>query len=340
MESDIIPKKLTIKDIARLSGFSKSTVSRVLKNDPNVKASTRAKIKEIMGKHNFIRSELAASMVTGSLKMVLIIAGDIANPFYGRSVKKIEEVLDQAGYATIVCSSNYNSEKEIRYLNLAAECHVSGVILMTAIESQALYDVLDKLQCPVILMNRYLKNREFDTVVQDNYKSSYRATRYLIECGHRNIAILASSIGSAAEERVNGFLKAMADAKCKVRPDMVVYGDLSSECGAALAMRLAQTQSDITALLVSNDAMTMGFVQKWHSIGKKIPEDISVICYDHTPVMDYLPVSISSVGVDGAFIGDKAADVLLSRIKGYTGPKQRIVLEAELSIRKSVKIIS
>lgn len=333
-------RKLTIMDIARLSGFSKSTISRVLKNDPHVKASTRAKIKAIIEKNNFIRSELAASMVTGSLKMVLIIAGDIANPFYSRSVKKIEEVLDRAGYATIVCSSNYNSEKETRYLNLAAECRVAGVILMTAIESQALYDMLDRLPCPIVLMNRYLKNREFDTVVQDNYRSSYHATRYLIECGHKNIVLLAGSIGSAAEERVNGYLKAMADAKYKVQSDMIVYGNLTSECGAALAMRLAQSQSDATAVLIANDAMTMGFVQKWHSMRKKIPEDISVICYDHTPMMDYMPVSISSVGVDAASIGDKAASLLLSRIKGDKGPKQRVVLEAELYIRESVKIIT
>jgi LacI family transcriptional regulator len=329
---------MTIIDIARISGFSKSTVSRVLKDDPNVKASTREKIQTVMRENNFIRSELAASMVAGSIRMVLIITGDIENPYYAHSVKKIEEVLAREGFMTILCNSGYDADKETRYLNLAAEFRFSGVIMMTAIESPQLYRILDRLHCPVVLLNRHLRQRSFDSIVQNNFEAAYSATDYLIKQGHRRILHLAGIKGaSASEDRLAGYLKAMEDAAYEVRQDMIVYGDLTGECGMALAERLMADPSDITAVFIVNFAMAMGFAQRWWGLNKKIPDDISVISYDRTSLMDFMPVSISSVGVDSGVMGEEAANRILARINGDTGPTRLVILDAKLDIRGSVK---
>ena len=326
-------------DIARLSGYSKSTVSRVLMGDPKVKARTREKIKKVMEEYHYKRNEIARSMVKGNISMVLIIAGDIANYFYGRAVREIEDVLFEAGYMAVVCSSDYNPEKELYFLNVAMECKLAGVILMTASESPKLCRLLSEMNCPVVLMNRYLRSMpNLDYVVQDNYQGAYKAVSHLIKIGHRRIFHLSGVFGTTTgDDRLSGYQQAMKDAGYPVTPDMVMQGNLKWECGYQYAKWLIENDTDATAISVSNDTMTLGFISGWIEAGRRIPDDMSIVCFDYTPLMDQMEIKISTVGVDAGELGKATAKLLLERIKGSDKPPQHMVYKPDLQIKSSVK---
>ena len=330
---------LTIIDIARLSGFSKSTVSRVLTGDPNVKAETRERIRVLMEEHHYKRNEIARCMVKGNIHIVLIIVGDIANFFYGRSVSEIENILYEAGYMAVVCNSEYNSQKELDFLNMAMEFKFAGVILMTASESPELCRLLAELECPVVLMNRYLRNMpNMDYVIQNNYLGAYEAVSCLIKMGHRRIFHLAGVFGSStADDRMRGYQKAMEDAGYQVTPDMIMEGNLKWKLGYQYAKRLIEEATDATALFIANDTMTLGFISGWTEGGRCIPDDMSILCFDYTPLMDQMAVKISTVGVDAGELGSLTAKLLLERISGSDIPPQNIVCQPHLRVKSSVK---
>ena len=328
----------TIIDIARLSGFSKSTVSRVINNDPKVKRSTKEKIEQAIKDSGYIHNDIAACMISGYLKIVLIVVGDIENPYYSSSVKVLEKILYSNGYAVSLCNTDYQVEKEVDIIRFAAKCHFSGIILMTAIESEEMYEALSAITCPVVLMNRYLRKANYDSVIQNNFNAAYKATNFLIENGHKRIVHLAGIGGTTAtDDRIEGYLGAMKAANLPVENDMVVYGKLKIDGGIKLAKELAQRNMGYTAVFIANEVMAVGFLREWLFIKKRIPDDISIICFDRTAELDLLPVNITTIGVDSSVLGEEAANILLKRMNGFKSDKFFIQFEAKLSVRESVK---
>jgi len=330
---------ITIKDIAKLSGFSKSTVSRVLNGDPFVKEETRKAILKVAEEHHYKKNELARGMVTGGVNIIMIIPGDISNYFYGAAVKEIQRVLYDAGYLSMMCASEYDAQKELSYLDMADNFHVAGVILLSAIESEELKNKLERASYPVLLMNRYLKNFETDAVVQDNFRCAYLATRHLIENGHRNILhIKGGRNASTTIERREGFIAALDESGIPFTEDMIAEGDFSWQYGFDLAKKIYQGKK-YTAAFIGNDMMTVGFVKGWQEAGGRIPEDISLVCFDQSPFIDQLAVNISTVGCTAAEIGKKTGEFFLNHTLKQL-PPEKLILEPVFSRNGSVKNIT
>jgi len=331
-----MPSNITIKDIAKLSGFSKSTVSRVLNGDGFVKDETRKAILDVAEKHHYKKNALARGMVTGGVNLVMIIPGDISNYFYGAAVKEIQRALYDAGYLVMMCTSEYDAEKELSYLDMADNFRVAGVILLSAIESDELKAKLSAADYPVLLMNRYLQNFPTDAVVQDNFQCAYAATQHLIENGHRNILhIRGSRNASTTIERREGFLAAMKDNRIAVTEDMVTEGDFSWQFGYETAKRVF-AEGKFSAAFIGNDMMTVGFVKGWQECGGKIPEDFSLVCFDTSPFIDQLAVKISTVGCSAGEIGRQTAKFFLEHTLRRL-PPEKLVLEPVCSWNGSVK---
>lgn len=332
--------KFTIMDIAKASGFSKSTVSRVLMNNPNVKTETRARVKEIMEKMNYHHNGLARSMVKGRINIILVVVGDILSSFYGLSIQAIEKKLYKAGYMTIMCNSEYNTEKEYKYLEFARDNKLSGVILMTAIDTPELNKLLLQFDCPVILMNRYLDSMELDAVVMDNYLGGYMATRHLIEMGHKRIFhISCPSNSTAGRDRRLGYLAAMEEAKLPVDPEMIIFSDLTIESGDRIARQFAKNLGGATAVFIANDQIAIGFLRGWTNCGMSVPKDLSIVSYDHSELLHNYAVPITTVGKNPKEMGDAASDLLLKRIACADKSIERITYAPDLLEMKSVKQI-
>lgn len=330
--------RITIKDVAKKTGFSKSTVSRVLMGNPNVSEKTREQITQALEDMRYSRNEIARSMVAGSIKIILVIVGDILNLFYARSIRILEKLLYEAGYMTVVCNSEFNNNKEYRYIQMAKEFRFAGVILMTPIETKQLLDAIGEMECPVVLLNRYLKKQNLDTVVIDNLKGGEIATNYLIKHGHTEILHLSGpKNSSAAREREQGFKNAMQHAGLAVEKDMILTGDLTRASGERLAKKLLSSPDRFTAVFITNDEMCFGFLQEWTRMGKRVPDHISVISFDHSYLLESFSFGITTVGKDSEEMGKDAARILIERIENPSAPAQRIVYQPDIQERRSVQ---
>lgn len=319
-------KRVTIKDIALQTNFSKSTVSRVLMNDPNVKPETRERIQEALRKSNYQTNALARGMVSGNLSVVMIIAGDITNYFYGAAVKEIERMLYQAGYLVMVCNSEYDAKRELHYLSMAEQFRVAGVILMTAMESPQLIKLLRSMNCAVVSMNRYLKGIELDAIVQDNYTLAYRGTKHLIDRGHRQIIHVSSrNVANTTMDRRQGYLDAMAECGLGDASHLIRCGDHTWQSGYEIAMELSKEEIAYSAVFLLNDMMTMGFIKALEEQGKQV-RDYDLLCFDSSPAIESLSTPVETIGCTAAMMGQEAGARMLKRLRGDRTPPQKIVM--------------
>lgn len=330
--------KITINEIAKKSGVSRSTVSRVLNNDPNVKQITREKVQKVIKEMDYMPSTIARSMVTGNLPIILVIVGDVLNHYFASSIIGIQQVLEKAGYMAVVYNSEYDVEKEKKFIKMAGECRFAGIITMTAVKNDELEESLSNTQCPIVLVNRRLKNIDLDSVYTDDFRSGYIATKHLIENGHRKIAhISGPDYSSVSKERKRGYCEALEDSRVEVSDELILKGRLSEESGYEIAP-IIFANKDVTAVAVNNLLMCLGIARYAREKDYKIPDDLSIVCCE-TIYSDYYETKLTNVGTDAITIGKQAAELLLERINKSDKPIQKILFSPELRKMGSVKNI-
>ena len=330
----------TIIDIAKRSGFSKSTVSRVINEDPNVSPKTRETIQQVIAEMNYKHNELARSMLKGSVRIVLFIVGDMLNSFHTRMIKGISDTLSKAGYMVVISDSEFDSTKELHFLNMVCENKFAGVIMMAGLETDALRSMITQMECPVVLLNRQFEMMKLDTVTINNYETGYIAAEHFIKKGHRKIAFLSGFPGSSTNREIfSGFIKALEDAGIAFSEEQVTHGDLTWLYGYRYAKEMFQKKGEFTAVFIMNYMMASGFERGFTECGGKIPEDMSLICQDAVPSVKLSPLGITSVVSDPISTGILAAQTLLKRLKEKDLPMQLLKCSPMLIERESVRQI-
>lgn len=325
---------LTINEIARVAGVSRSTVSRVLTGHPNVKPKTRAKVEEVMQELNYKPSPLAQGLATGTLNMVGLLIGDIRNPFYAEIARGVEDAANEKGYMVVFCNTDYDLKKELFYLRGAGQFGFSGLITMSVMDAEELTPVLSNLNCPIVLLNRYLHAFETDVVVVDNFQGGYAAGKYLAELGHTRIAhVSGPMLSTASQERMSGFKTALHDSGIKLNDRDVFSGDLRMESGQKYAERWLNQTSRPTAIFAANDLMALGVMDALERSQVKVPEDVSVMGYDDLPFVSVKPISLTTVRQPHYQMGVAAMSLLIDRIRGVETCFQRVTYRPELIIR-------
>ena len=329
--------KVTIEDVARAACVSRSTVSRVLQNEKNVDAATREQVLKAVKFCNYRPSSLARSFAKGRLNFVGLIVGDIRNPFYADIVRAAEHVLNDNGYLLVLCDSDYNAQREENYLNMFEDFGFSGAIMTSAMESVELTKTLERLSCPVILINRYLHNYEASVVSSDNRAGGYLAAEHLLKIGHRQIALLAGFTNStASQERLEGWLEAFRDYG--VEPQLIVRnGNLSVEDGRKFAKQILDMPPGRrpTAVCAANDSMAQGIIEEMLENGCRVPEDLSVVGYDDISSSTFGKVPLTTVHQFQDEMGRAAAELLLDQLQGDTRTNQRIIFQPKFVLRQS-----
>lgn len=332
--------KIRIEEIAKEAGVSRSTVSRVLQNHPNVKPDTREKVTEVMQQLGYRPNRLARGLVTGKFNFVGLIVGDVRNPFYSEVAHIAEDILNEQGYMVVLCNSDYNIEKEKNYLNMMEDFGFAGVIMTSAAENSELATMLKNMDCPVVLINRYLRNFNSNVVTIDNHLGGYLAVNHLLSLGHRNIAMLAGpEDSSSSRERLEGWKEAFAEYNLPWPG--VCYSDLHSKFGYDFGLSLLKMPKNKrpTAVCAVNDAMALGVMQAFTENGLSIPEDLSVIGFDDISPIVQSKIGLTTIRQPQEEMGKVAANMLLDRIKGIESSSKRVIFEPELIVRDSTAAI-
>lgn len=331
---------LTLKEIAKLADTSPSSVSRVFNNSGYVSAEKRRKIEKVLRENGYRVTSKPNVMPRSADKVIMVIVESLQNTPYIEYIQGINTLLQEKKLNPLVYVSNHSPQNEINQIEYGAALGVGGIIMLSAVESPALLNLIKELSCPIILLNRRLPTAEVDSVMMDNYKVGYQATSYLIERGHKRIFHLAGPVTStAANDRKSGYLDAMQHANLISKRERILYGDLSYTKSKAIAGEFIKSFFDCTAVFSANDNMALGFIEGLYEAGLKCPDDVSVICAENTPETITGRVKITAVGYDNVQMGRSTAELFLERKNEPNGRKKIISYSPIITERESVRNI-
>jgi len=332
---------LTIKDLSRMSGFSCATISRVLTNKPNVNPQTRKAILDLIASSGYKSSVYSVMKEISKTNTILAVVNDMDNPFYTGLIHGLQRRVNEAGYLCLVGITEDKPEREVDFLTYAKNCTCAGVVLLTPFETPELKQAIQSVGCPVVLINRYLRSMDLDAVCMDNYRGGYIATEYLIQQGHRRICHCTGLLEStASQERMQGFMDALRDYGIPFDERNIYPGDLKRESGELMGQTFAREKMDFTAIFFANDLMATGFCNEAAKHGIRVPQDVSVMGFDDSPLAEQGPVKLTTVGLAPEVMGGDTARLLLSRMnRSNTDAPHKIVHPPVLHVRESVRAI-
>lgn len=328
---------VTIKDVAREAGVSVGTASQALRGSPSVRDTTRRRVLQVAKRLRYQPSALARGLVTRRTHTVGLLISDIANPFFIRAVRAIEDVAQENGYNVILCNTDEDPVKEAQYLRVLMEKRVDGIVLATTAEALSIIRDIRRRQIPLVLFDRDLPGVAADTVTVDGEMGGRLATEYLLSLGHRRIAIIHGPlVRSTGRERLQGYLRALKAAGVKPVHDYICEGNFKQDSGRDHTRHLLDLAPPPTALFCTNNLMTVGALQAVHERGIRISSDLSLVGYDDMEWWTLTHPPLTTVGQPVYDLGREAMRLLLRQIGAdRRGRPQRMVLKPELIIRNS-----
>ena len=328
----------SLTDVAKHSGFSIATVSRVINESDNVTAKTREAVQKSMDELGYVPNRVARRLRQkgGHRHLLGLILPDIQNPFYAEIARGIEDVAYANNFAALLCNSDDRLKKEEFYINVMHAETVDGVILSPNQESdQAVTDLIDR-GMPVVIVDRTLRDVEADTVEVGNFEGAQAAVQHLIKLGHTRIGHISGpeSISNSRRRR-RGYQQALEEAGITIDPGYIREGDWKQKTGRKLTLDLLNLPTPPTALFVSNNLMAIGALEAIHQQGLKVPNDVALIGFDDLPWAEALDPPLTVVRQPSYKVGQVAAEMLLNRLNHPETPVEVRRLEPELVIRKS-----
>jgi LacI family transcriptional regulator len=328
---------VTIKDVAREAGVSVGTASQALRDSPAVREATRHRVQSVAKRLRYHPSALARGLVTRRTHTVGLLISDIANPFFIRAVRAVEDVAQENGYNVILCNTDEDPVKEAQYLRVLMEKRVDGIILATTAGSLRMVRDVRWRRVPLVLFDRELPRVATDTVKVDGVLGGRLATEHLLSLGHRRIAIIHGPVvRSTGAERLHGYLLALRAAGVRPDPELIREGNFKQDSGRELTRQLLDISPPPTALFCTNNLMTVGALQTLREQRVPIPEDLSLVGYDDMEWWTLTQPPLTTVGQPVYDLGREAMRLLLAQIGREKARRpQRVVLKPELILRDS-----
>lgn len=335
--------KVTIKDIAREAGVSVASVSLVLNNkECRIAKETKERIIDVAKKYNYTVNQQARSLVTKKSNVVGLIIPDIENIFFSSLSKKIEEYCRKKGYAIMIVNSDENPKEDIELLHLLVSRGVDGILYTPSIGSDKDYEkikaYLKTLPVPYVMVDRYLDDIECNKVYIDNINGSLQAISTLVKSGHKKIGCIGNAVSkSATNSRVTGYREAMKQFNLSVDETYIYDGQYKVIGGYNAGKEIVN--SDLTAVYICNDMMTLGFLKYLSECGKKVPEDYSIVSYDNTLHNFVVSPKITTIDQDLGKLARNSCRLLLKSINDENTKPEVICLFPQILINESVKNI-
>jgi LacI family transcriptional regulator len=325
----------TIKEIAAKAKVSIATVSRVLNNDSKVSDETRKKILRYSNQLNYRPNILARSFVKKKPNLIGLILPEISDEFFTEVIKGVDDIAFDEHYYTIVASSHKYESLEEEVIALIRNGLISGLILLVSDLNKKMVSILSESHLPVVLINSNPDSKKFDAVTIDDYKGAYTMTKHLIK--EKKYIRLAHITGPPDNDdsiiRKLGFIDACRKFGIKYS---IEEGDFTRESGFTACKKLLNGRNQPQVIFAANDMMAIGCYDFIKQNNLRIPIDIGVVGFDDIFVSQYLTPPLTTVRVQIEEIGQKAADLLLKRIKNEdNSPKQTVNISTELVIRGS-----
>jgi len=330
----VVQKKSNIYDVAKLAGVSHQTVSRVLNNHPNLKASTREKVEEAIRELNYRPNQAARQLVTSQSKLIGMMLTE--SELYGPSsiLNAMEREARGAGYSVLSISIDADKPDSWREgIEQLSRLDIDGVITI-ALPMRIVDEISQALPSIALVVVDTEPSNKFDVINIDNVFGAKAATTYLQELGHADIVHVSGPKNAyEAQMRRKGYESAMK--KSGLRPE-VIAGDWSIETGFSIGEQIAIRTKLPTAIFCANDHLALGVLKALHLHSIRVPEDISLIGFDDIPESNYFMPSLTTVKQDFNLLGQTAMSKVLSQLKEAT-TRETLMIKPTLIAKESTQ---
>jgi len=328
-----------IQDVAKLAAVSTATVSRALATPERVSPQARARVLEAIAKTGYVPNPAARSLRSQKTYMVLVVLPDLANTFFSRILRGIEETLFEAGYGMIIGDLDGSPEKEAHFAAFTAAGRVDGAILLNGHlfgQSRDGKGEAARINIPLVALCEAIPGADIPQIEIDNRAAASRMARHLASIGHRRIAYVSGPADNILErERFLGYQDGLKAAGLPFDPALVLPGDFTIESGIAAGHDLLARAERPTAAFCTSDEMAIGLMRTLLSAGVRVPQDMSVAGFDDIEFAAVAEPALTTIRQPRRELGQAAASILIDLLQGRPTPK-RIHLGTELVIRESV----
>jgi LacI family transcriptional regulator len=331
--------QITIKDIARILGISASTVSRALKNHPDISIETKNAVNDLAEKLKYQPNAVALSLKNSRSNTIGVIIPEIVHYFFSSVISGIEDVASQNGYTVIICQSNESYEREVENTKALLSHRVDGILVSISKNTTDFTHLTDIQESgiPLVFFDRVANGIEADQVIIDDLEASYRATRHLIESGCKRIAHFAGPLNLLiGQHRLDGYLKALEEARIPVDKSLIIEADSFEKAHNAI-LELIESRNLPDGIFAVNDLTAIGAMQTLQKKGIKIPDQVSIVGFSDGRFSGITDPTLTSVDQHGYEMGTTAAEMLMEHI--FKSPENRTpeikILQADLIVRGS-----
>jgi LacI family transcriptional regulator len=327
-------KNVTIQDIADEAKVSKATVSRVLNNTSAVSPEKRRAILEATDRLGFEPNVVARSLANGRSMTIGVLTQNIGSPFYDAISQGVIAGLGDTGYCPVFVDGQWQRGIEVEAIRALLGRRVDGLVL---IGGEVLSDELEELcsPLPTIVVARRLPPAQHHCIYTDNFDGGYRATRCLLENGHREIAFIRGILHHPdAIDRFEGYRRALLEAGLALDPKLVLDGDFTAESGVRAIEELIARKQPFSAVFAANDTTAFGARLALYRRGIHVPDEVSIIGFDDQAEAAYMAPPLATIRQPGKEMGERASRALLDLIAGK--PFESESLSGELQLRESV----
>lgn len=329
---------ITIKDIANELGFSVSTVSRALKNHPDINEDTKKRVQELAERLCYTPNPIALSLKNRSSGLIGVVVPEVVHHFFATVICGIEEVAERNGYSLILMQSSEQVLKEVTAVNNTINGRVDGVLASVSKQTNS-YEHFQKLidsNIPLVFFDRVADDVDTTHVMVTDFAGAYDATNHLIEQGCRNIVhFYGPQNRTIFKNRLNGYRQALEDAGLPVLPHLIIEAD-SMDMGKHQTELLVQHGVTFDAIFAVNDFTAAGAMLALKKAGRAIPKDVALVGFADESITQMLEPNLSSVHQPGFEMGQQAMELLLQQINSDEKlPSKRITLNTKLIVRES-----
>ena len=323
-------KKVSLQEIAKLAGVSKTTVSAVLNNrakEYGIRAETEQKVKDTAARFNYAPNKMARGLRLKKTQTIGLVVPDVSNWFFSQLSASLQKVAAEAAYHLYITASNYNEEEEYRTINDLLAWHIDGLIVASMMKKEQIPQNFLHSQIPIVYVDRRIESDNISWVASDNTQGAYDLISYLCSTGVREIYYLGGlETISTFIHRVEGYRRALEEHDIRFNPDQVFEDGFTAADGYALMRKIvAQRNGFPEAIFAASCDFMVGLLQFIKDDVKEIPPTLKIAAYDNHELLDFLSVKFPSVQQDTDGMAAAAFDLLSRAMDGERNVQHQLI---------------
>jgi LacI family transcriptional regulator len=332
-------KDVTIYDVAEALNISPSTVSRGLKDHPQIHKETKKKIRAVAKEMGYQQNKFASSLRKRRTDTIGVVVPKLNSYFMATVIAGVEKITNKHSYGLIISQSQESAKQEINCISTLFDSRVDGILISLAFDTKNL-DHFNKLlnkNIPIVFFDRVSECSGCMSVIIDNYKAGYEATTHLIEQGCKKIIHLGGNLlRNVYSERFRGYKQALHDNGIDFNQKLVFISDLTGQSGRDIMKKVLKQNLKPDGIFASNDTSAVATMVEMQEAGIKIPDDIAVAGFNNEPISQVIRPNLTTVDYPAREIGEIAATALIEKLNNSQSANySTIVLKHSLIIRQS-----